>query len=229
MEENGFIKIYRKLLESPVWANSTAKQQCILIHLLLMATWREKKWDVLGKEFTLQPGQFYTSRSKILEHLPEDVSERELRTALDRFENLSFLTKQSTNHGTLVTIVNWDKYQGNNSQLDQGCDQRATSERPANDQPINKEGKNNKNSKKIKNIGKAFKPPSAEEVNQYAQENNLNVNGNGFVDYYEAKGWMIGKNKMKDWKAAARNWSRRNEERKPKQRNMNQGEEWRWE
>ena len=127
-EYDGFIKLYRKLQESPVWANSTAKQQCILINLLFMATWKEKKWDVLGKEFTLQPGQFYTSRAKLLERLPEDVSAMELRTALDRFEKLSFLTKETTKRGTLITIVNWRKYQGANSQPNQGDNQPITNQ-----------------------------------------------------------------------------------------------------
>lgn len=55
---------------------------------------------------------------------------------------------------------------------------------------------------------KQFKPPSVEEVKDYCIERNNNVNAEAFVDFYESKGWMVGKNKMKDWKAAVRNWER---------------------
>ena len=53
---------------------------------------------------------------------------------------------------------------------------------------------------------KRFLPPSAEEVGAYCVERKNNIDPQEFVDYYEAKGWMIGKNKMKDWKAAVRTW-----------------------
>lgn len=53
-----------------------------------------------------------------------------------------------------------------------------------------------------------FIPPSVEEVEQYCIERNNNIDAQSFIDFYESKGWMIGKNKMKDWKAAVRNWDR---------------------
>ena len=37
-------------------------------------------------------------------------------------------------------------------------------------------------------------------------QNNLEIDVNKFINFYESKGWMVGKNKMKDWKAAVRNW-----------------------
>ena len=53
-----------------------------------------------------------------------------------------------------------------------------------------------------------FTPPSLDEVSAYCQERNNTVDPVRFVDSYAAKGWMIGKNKMKDWKAAVRTWER---------------------
>ena len=53
-----------------------------------------------------------------------------------------------------------------------------------------------------------FVPPTLENVIGYCQENGLKIDAQRFIDFYESKGWMIGKNKMKDWKAAVRNWSR---------------------
>jgi len=54
-----------------------------------------------------------------------------------------------------------------------------------------------------------FIPPTAEEINTYTAEKKINVDAQNFIDFYESKGWMVGKNKMKNWKAAvsrAKNW-----------------------
>lgn len=56
---------------------------------------------------------------------------------------------------------------------------------------------------------KRFRPPTVEEVEAYCFERNNKVDAERFVDYYTAKGWKVGKNPMKDWKAAVRTWERR--------------------
>ena len=53
-----------------------------------------------------------------------------------------------------------------------------------------------------------FIRPTAELVNEYSKELGFILDGNHFVDHYEARGWLIGKNPMKDWKAAVRTWKR---------------------
>ncbi len=61
------------------------------------------------------------------------------------------------------------------------------------------------------NSGKSasrFQPPTVEEVRAYCIERRNSVDAERFVDYYTANGWMIGKSKMKDWKAAVRTWER---------------------
>lgn len=65
-----------------------------------------------------------------------------------------------------------------------------------------------KKSNKSNKSNKIFTPPTVEEVRRYCQERNNKVDPEGFIDFYESKGWFIGKNKMKDWKAAVRNWER---------------------
>ncbi len=56
-----------------------------------------------------------------------------------------------------------------------------------------------------------FSPPTIDELKTYCTENNLSIQTNRFLDFYQAKGWMVGKNKMKDWKAAVRNWASRDD------------------
>ena len=82
---------------------------------------------------------------------------------------------------------------------------------------LDKELDNNKKSR--------FAPPSFDEVKAYCDERQNKVNPQSFIDFYEAKGWMVGKNKMKDWKAAVRTWEQRADERpqqKPQPQNKAQ-------
>lgn len=64
-----------------------------------------------------------------------------------------------------------------------------------------------------------FAPPSVQEVSGYAKEINYQLDGQQFVDFYTQKGWMVGKNKMKDWKAAVRTWKSRHAAETPTDNN----------
>ena len=60
-----------------------------------------------------------------------------------------------------------------------------------------------------KGARKRFRAPTVEEVAAYAKEQALNVDAVHFCDYYESCGWTVGRNRpMRDWRAAARRWSR---------------------
>lgn len=54
-----------------------------------------------------------------------------------------------------------------------------------------------------------FTPPTVDDVAAYVREKGYHVNAERFVSFYQQKGWMVGKNRMKDWKAAVRNWETR--------------------
>lgn len=70
------------------------------------------------------------------------------------------------------------------------------------------EDKTKTNKENIEKKSSMFKPPDVVDVSRYCKERNNNVDPDRFVDFYAAKNWMIGKNKMKDWKAAVRTWER---------------------
>lgn len=59
-----------------------------------------------------------------------------------------------------------------------------------------------------------FTPPTAAEVTTFCLESGIEVDAERFIDYYESNGWMVGKNKMKSWKATVRNWARRDKAEK---------------
>ena len=61
---------------------------------------------------------------------------------------------------------------------------------------------------KTKPKPKRFVPPTPDDVKQYCRERNNAVDPERFVDFYASKGWMVGKTKMKDWKASVRTWEK---------------------
>lgn len=63
--------------------------------------------------------------------------------------------------------------------------------------------------KKERSLTRNFKPPLINEVDEYCRERKNNVDAQRWFDFYTSKGWMIGKTKMKDWKAAVRTWENR--------------------
>ncbi len=68
---------------------------------------------------------------------------------------------------------------------------------------INKDGKHQR-----------FTPPTVDQVNNFCSDTGKQIDAERFVNFYQSKGWMVGKNKMKDWKAAVNNWAREGKEKK---------------
>lgn len=157
-DNKGWIKIYRELLDKPIWQLSTKEQKVILITLLLMANHKPKKWEWNGEQFECAQGQFITSIAKIAEKSGNDISSQNVRTALKRFEKLNFLTNESTKTGRLITIVNWEAYQGYDDEANKGAnkDLTKTSQRPNKDLTTNKNDKEDKNGKKENIYSDAF-------------------------------------------------------------------------
>ena len=84
-QSHGWIKLYRCLLEDPLWQCGTPEQKVILVTLLLMANHAEAKWQWRGKPCTCKPGQMITSLKSIQDKCGRGISERNIRTALKRF------------------------------------------------------------------------------------------------------------------------------------------------
>ena len=68
---------------------------------------------------------------------------------------------------------------------------------------------------------KRFVPPTVDEVSDYCYERGNSVDPQRFVDYYTSNGWMVGKNKMKDWKAAVRTWEQKDQGKPKATKNSN--------
>lgn len=107
----GWICLHREIMDKAIWQTSTAEQKTILVTLLMMANHTKKEWEWKGKKFICEPGQFITSLESIARKSGKDISIKNVRTALNKFEKYDFLANESTKTGRLITIVNWDKYQ----------------------------------------------------------------------------------------------------------------------
>jgi hypothetical protein len=197
----GWIKLHRKLLENPIVCKD-ADHLAVWTYLLLKATHRERDSIFKGERITLKPGQLIAGRKSIASFLK--INEIKVQRILKLLENEHQIEQQTSNRNRLITILNWDLYQGNEQQDEQQMNNKRTTD----EQQMNtyKNIKNDKNNKK--NIYAHFTPPTLEEVISYCKERNNSVDPQKWYDFYSAKGWMIGKNKMKDWKAAVRTWER---------------------
>ena len=76
------------------------------------------------------------------------------------------------------------------------------------DEPLPPQSIKSKFNDSKKSLSTNFKPPTIDEVKKYCAERKNKVDAIKFVDHYEARGWLLGKVKMKDWKAAVRTWER---------------------
>jgi hypothetical protein len=83
-----------------------------MVTLLNMANWQENEWIWQNKKFKCEPGQFVTSVESIKKNCGKGVTTKQIRLALTQLaEMFEFLAIETTNTGSLITIINWDVYQ----------------------------------------------------------------------------------------------------------------------
>ena len=198
----GWIKIHRKIKSKGYYNKSEYIH--LWIHLLLEANHEEKEFMWNKKLIKIKPGQFITGL-RVLQ-AETGIHRSSVDRILKLFENETQIEQQITTKFRLITIKNWEQYQKVETQNEkQVRHKRDTDETQMR---TNKNDKNNKNEKNIYKANKNFSPPSLEEVTAYCQERNNTIDPEYFLDRNNAAGWMVGRNKMKDWKAAIRTWEK---------------------
>ena len=205
MADIGWIKLHRKLQECWIWRIDKAfDERSAWIDLLLSANHKDVKLSFNGELILVKRGQFITSVRKLSEKWKwnKDKTLKFLRL----LESDKMIKRDSDRFRTLITIENYEVYQTDaDTERTPIGTQQGTQD--GHEPATNKNDKNVKNAKN-NNRGKIFAPPSVDEVRVYCQERNNKVDAQSFVDFYESKGWYVGKNKMKDWKAAVRTWEK---------------------
>lgn len=204
--EKGFIVIDRGILDWEWYSDINVTR--VFIHLLLKANYKETRYQ----GHVIPRGSLVVGRKELA--LQTGISEQSVRTALDKLKRTGEVTTQSTNKFTVINVVNWGKYQDFEEDDNQQNNQQITNNQPTTNQQLTTSKQINKETKEQYIEGekptKRFVPPTPAEVRKYCAENGYNVDCDRFVDFYESKNWYVGKNKMKDWKAAVRSWHSRN-------------------
>ena len=187
----------------------------------------EKTEVIKGQVVKLETGQLIVSLRKLAETFGWSRGKLErFCTMLESMQMASFdRATYGASVGTIVTIENYSRYQDGRATSEATYETtNSTSDRTTNSTTdrasIKKEKKDKKDKNNIYNSArtrvshgdgvsiKKFIPPEVHEVRAYCMERGNDVDPERFIDFYEAKGWMVGKNKMKDWRAAVRNWER---------------------
>jgi len=190
----GYVHFWRKSLDSGWLKNH--QLWVFWSYCLLKATHREYDAIVGLQRVHLNPGQFIFGRRQA--SIETGLTERQIRTLLDFLSKAGNLTIKTTNRFSIISIINWDIYQGRETQNDQQNDQLPTSKRP---RTITKEHKHNKR-------GATLAPDEfsiTDKMRQYAKTKNFTGNLENltekFLNFHQSKG-----NRFVSWEAAWRNW-----------------------
>lgn len=113
--QNGYIKLYRKIMDSPIWSDPHYLK--LWIYCLLKARHKERTVIIGNKTITLYPGQFITGRKTLADDLNEgmkpkqQLSESTWWRYLNNLEDWGMLNIKKTNKYSVVSIVKWHEYQ----------------------------------------------------------------------------------------------------------------------
>ena len=203
-----YIKLYDKILQWEWFGHPNTV--CLFIYLLLKANYKDTK--IAGK--VIKRGQVVTSLPKI--STDTGLSIQQTRTALLHLISTGEVTDSSNPKYRIITVVKYDEYQAS---TDRSTGYQQTTNRQVNRLSTDSstscieyiEDKNNRidrNNNTTSLSRSRFTKPSISEVYDYCLQRDNHVDPEKFYAYYESNGWKVGKNPMKDWKAAIRSWER---------------------
>lgn len=150
---DGWLKLYRSILDSAVFQDAEILK--VWIWLLCNVAFEQHDTVCYGKVIHLKPGQIATGRKKIAQCT--DLNENKVYRALTALKSLGNIEIKSTNKYSIITVVNWDKYQDENGKRttneQQNNSKTTTEEQQDNSKRTqHKNGKNGKNGKNEKEI-----------------------------------------------------------------------------
>jgi hypothetical protein len=199
----GWIKLYRKFSEWE-WFN-ISEMVHLFIYLLLNANHEEGEW----RGVLIKRGQILTGLNSLQQNTK--ISYQKLRTCLKRLEKTKEINIQVTNKYSIITICNYESYQD----CKQTTNNQSNIELTLNEQATNIELTTN-NNKENKDKEKNIIPPPIFLITRYCKERNNDIDPEYFYDWYQTRGWKVGKDRMKDWQSAIRTWEKRNKKKEPK-------------
>ena len=203
----GWIKLPRSIMDDPIYFAEPFTRVQAWIDLLLLANYADAYFYIRGNRIDVKRGQVGRSKESLAERWK--WSRGKVQRFLDDMETDGRITQQKSRLTTLISISNFDELDLTMQQTKHQIGQQIEQQTDTN----NRDKRNKNNNILSSNEDRAkphsrFIPPTLEEVKAYALEKGFTMDCERFIDFYESKGWMVGKNKMKDWKAAVRNWAK---------------------
>lgn len=165
----------------------------------------------------------------------KDITAKTIEQSINKLATVGLVTLYRFEGKPYLQLPTWEKHQTIRAkkskyppfdtdiqQSENICMQMQADESECPRNPIQSESNPNPNTNPNTNPKESvrasrFTRPSVEEVAEYCRERGNSVDAEHFVDYYNANGWKVGKNPMKDWRAAVRNWEKRDADKSAKQ------------
>lgn len=211
MANEGYIKLYRRMMKWGWYTDTPTK--CVFLHLLFLACYEPCYY----KGVHLEPGQAVSSIRQIA--TDTGLTVKQVRTAINHLKETQEVAQSPYGKFSVFTVNNYNDYQCTGTDEGKQRAQEGHSEGTLPNIKKNKEVKNTPynppQGDEGVSVSKRFVPPTPEEVNTYCLERNNGIDGSEFCDFYTSKGWKVGKNPMKDWKAAVRTWERSRKQNAP--------------
>lgn len=208
----GWISLYRDIQDNWIWLAEPFSKGQAWVDLLLLANHQDGTIIFSGELIKVKRGEFITSILKLSDRWR--WSRGKASTFLNQLQSDGMLVQNRTAHYTTLTIANYEKYQSVGTTKvtaeEQPKSNGKTTKEQRKDINNNDNNANNENNDK-QDISSRFSPPTVFDVQAYCNERKNAIDAERFIDYYTAIGWQVGKNKMKDWKAAVRTWEKRND------------------
>ena len=202
----GWVPISRQIQDHWLWKDRPFDKARAWIDLILLANHEETKAPVNNEIVTYERGTVTTSITALAERW--GWSRHKVRDFIDLLKRDSMLTSKRTANRTVIVLENYALYNDLGSEKGQQKDSKRTEKGQSADTNNNENKLFNNNNNKNARAREGFVAPTLEEVQAYCAERNNSVDAQRFVDYYTANGWMVGRNKMKNWQAAVRTWER---------------------
>jgi len=203
-KEKGYIALWRSMQEH--WIFNKPEYLRAWLIILFEVNHKDTKVLIDSDLITCNRGQSINSLDSWTSKFGTGWTKQKVRTFFALLKKDEMINTQGLRKTTRLTVCNYDSYQyQEHTDNTQNNTQLTHREHTANTQlTSNNNGNNLNNGNK-----KGFVKPKFEEISEYCKQRKNAVNAQSFLDHYESKGWMIGKNKMKDWKAAVRTWESR--------------------
>lgn len=126
MTDQGFIKLHRSILKWEWWEDENTTR--VFLWLLLNANWEDLRY----RGIEVPKGSLIAGRKRIAKELK--ISERSVRTSLEHLKSTNEVTIKSTNKFSLITVTNWEKYQGFENEATNKTTTKRSNDRPTTDQ-----------------------------------------------------------------------------------------------